>query len=32
MRTDVDLDVFLSEIYQLRNKLNGLGKIVSTER
>ena len=32
MRADTDPDVFLSEVFQLRDELNDLGKVVSTER
>ena len=31
MRFDIDLDVFLSEVFQLRDALNELGKVVSDE-
>ena len=32
MRSDVDLDVFLSDVLQLRDELNDLGNVVSNER
>ena len=31
MRSDIDLDVFLSEVFQLRDALNELGEVVSNE-
>ena len=32
MRSDIDPDVFLSEVFQLRDELSDLGKVVSNER
>ena len=32
MRSDVDLDVFLSDVLQLRDELNDLGNVVSNEQ
>ena len=32
MRSDIDLDGFLSEVLQLRDKLSDLGEVVSNER
>ena len=32
MRSNIDHDVFLSEVFQLRDELNDLGEVVSNER
>ena len=32
MRSDIDPDVFLSEVAQLRDEFNDLGEVVSDER
>ena len=32
MKSDIDPDVFLSEVFQLRDELSDLGKVVSNER
>ena len=32
MRSNIDPDVFLSEVFQLRDELGGLGKVVFNKR
>ena len=32
IRADLDLDVFMSEVFQVRNELSGLSNVVSNER
>ena len=32
MRSNIDHDVFLSEVFQLRDELSDLGEVVSNER
>ena len=32
IRADIDLDVFMSEVFQVRNELSGLSNVVSNER